>query len=410
MPKRQHRWDFFIAHAGADKQASEDLYDLLATKSRVFLDSRCLKLGDDWDVTLPAEQKASFVTVVLVSSKTDRAYYQREEVAAAISLTRTDSDRYRVVPIYLDEGVLSGDLVPYGLRLKHGLQLSGILTMAKAAVELQKLLTPGMAKQVKSSKPPSRLRQRSGILHQPPQNWVSPVRSSSAKYKLVAFDLDGTLIRGNKFAFSWEIVWQELGFGKEIQNKLKREYRQKTLPGSSRASQIEAYRQWCQKATELFKERNLTRDQLMKIGNPLTLTQNCREALAALRAQGIVIAIISGGISSFLENKFSDFRDYVDFVFINQFKFSPTGLLVDVIATDYDFQGKAEALELVKKRVGCTSAETVFVGDRFNDEAVMLEVGMAIAYPPNDSVTEGASHVSVAEDNLMAILDYVLVP
>lgn len=112
-------WDIFIAHAGADRDAAEALYDAIDGRARVFLDVRCLALGDDWDLALAGAQRASLMSVVLVSSRTDRAYYQREEIAAAVDLARRTA--HRVVPVYLDAAARDGGNVPYGLRLKHGL-------------------------------------------------------------------------------------------------------------------------------------------------------------------------------------------------------------------------------------------------------------------------------------------------
>ena len=67
------QWDFFIAHAGADASIAAALYDLLSASSKVFLDSRSLELGDDWDGEIPKAQRQSFITVVLVSSRGDAA-------------------------------------------------------------------------------------------------------------------------------------------------------------------------------------------------------------------------------------------------------------------------------------------------------------------------------------------------
>ena len=68
-------WDFFIAHASADAGTADQLYELLtASGARVFLDFRCVKLGDDWDRRIRAAQEASLISVILVSSKTDEAY------------------------------------------------------------------------------------------------------------------------------------------------------------------------------------------------------------------------------------------------------------------------------------------------------------------------------------------------
>lgn len=131
-------WDIFLAHAGADASVAEELYELLKP-CKVFLDSRSLLLGDDWDRELALAQRRSLVTVVLVSAHTDTAYYQREEVAAAIDMARADSTRHRVVPVYLEGVSAGGHEVPYGLRLKHGVSLpdsGGLAGVAQRLIEL----------------------------------------------------------------------------------------------------------------------------------------------------------------------------------------------------------------------------------------------------------------------------------
>ena len=133
-------WDLFLAHAGPDGPLAKQLFDLLDSKLRVFLDLERIELGDDWDDSLAAAQQRSLVTVVLVSSRTERAYYQREEIAAAIAMARADAESHRVVPIYL---VTPGEdiYIPYGLRLKHSLTLSETLTLSDAAARLIDLVT-----------------------------------------------------------------------------------------------------------------------------------------------------------------------------------------------------------------------------------------------------------------------------
>lgn len=134
-------WDFFLAHASPDAAAAGHLYDVLAegNAARVFLDSRSLQLGDDWDVRLAEAQRKSRVTVVLVSGHTENAYYQREEVAAAIAMAREDGQRHRVVPLFIGE-LNAEATIPYGLRLKHGLHVAGPGEMSSAAISLLGLL------------------------------------------------------------------------------------------------------------------------------------------------------------------------------------------------------------------------------------------------------------------------------
>jgi hypothetical protein len=149
MPEPNQKWDFFLAHAGSDTPVAEKLYDLLSPRARVFLDSRNLLEGDDWDQELAAGQRASLVTVVLVSASTEQAYYQREEIAAAIDMARKNKDTHRVVPLYWKTPLEQQPDIPYGLRLKHGLFASGPDDLPQIADRLislsQKLAERGKA-------------------------------------------------------------------------------------------------------------------------------------------------------------------------------------------------------------------------------------------------------------------------
>jgi hypothetical protein len=136
MDKKKYTWDFFIAHSSADKDLAEKLYGMLASKARVFLDSRSLILGDDWDDKIKEAQLNSLVTLVLISSSTEKAYYQKEEIAAAIALARKNPENHRVVPIYLNKGLLESNAVPYGLRLKHGLTITETFSLSALADKL----------------------------------------------------------------------------------------------------------------------------------------------------------------------------------------------------------------------------------------------------------------------------------
>jgi HAD superfamily phosphoserine phosphatase-like hydrolase len=246
-----------------------------------------------------------------------------------------------------------------------------------------------------------------GQIHRPPEDWVSGARKNALPYKVVVFDLDGTLLRGNAFDFSWEAIWNYLGVAKEQQKELRDEYRDKVEGGVPDAVRIAAYQTWCDKAVERFRDRGLTRAQLRELTEPMHLTVNCRNALTKLRKAGIATALVSGGVSSFLEDKFEDFHDYFDFVFINELVFSEDGIIEGVLATAYDFEGKTDAMDLVCKRVGCARAEAVFVGDRFNDADVLLKAGLGIAYPPSDFLSEENANKVVKEDDLLKILEFI---
>jgi hypothetical protein len=130
------KWDFFIAHASVDTPIAEQLYDLLAGSANVFLDSRSLELGDNWDLSLATAQGQARITVVLVTQNTDPAYYQRVEVAQAINMSRDLTEDHRVIPLYVDEDSAKGISAKYGLNLKQGLFLSDTVTIETAAFRL----------------------------------------------------------------------------------------------------------------------------------------------------------------------------------------------------------------------------------------------------------------------------------
>lgn len=131
------KWDVFIAYASPDRAQADDLFEALSSRWRVFLDHRCLRPGDNWDTSLSAAQRDALITIVLVSSRLDDAYYQREEVAAAIDLARRNPDTHRVVPIYLEK---TSNGAPYGLRIKHGLFLDDAIQMQGVISKLHELL------------------------------------------------------------------------------------------------------------------------------------------------------------------------------------------------------------------------------------------------------------------------------
>jgi hypothetical protein len=129
--KPAYDWDFFLAHAGADLGIAENLKQNLEPPAKVFLDAVNIELGDEWDEKLSEAQRASLISVVIVSPNTKKAYYQREEIAAALQMAREDPNSHRVVPVYLSAKQIPPGEIPYGLRLKHSLYLeSGDFTTA----------------------------------------------------------------------------------------------------------------------------------------------------------------------------------------------------------------------------------------------------------------------------------------
>lgn len=221
-----------------------------------------------------------------------------------------------------------------------------------------------------------------------------PVRKG--RYRVIAFDLDGTLLRG--IDFSWTVVWKHLGFPEAVYRGAMRDYRKgKTT-----------YQEWCELACAHFRAKNLRRGDFAKIVNGITVTKNLEETLTTLRDSGFILALISGGIDTFIEEMIPSAAELFD-ICINRLRYDqPSGLISGVDSTPFDFEGKTMALEAICKRHGCSLKEAVFVGEGFNDEDVINKVGLGIAYPPGETAIDAAA-MEVKEDDLSKILSYVLV-
>lgn len=133
------KWDFFLAHAGADLEAARQLKRQLEPPAEVFLDDEDISLGENWDRVLSEALRSSLIHVIMVSPNTEDAYYQCEEIAVAIQMAREDPHTRRVVPFYLNSrGVPKS--VPYGLKTRHGLSVADEKDLAAAKERLLRTL------------------------------------------------------------------------------------------------------------------------------------------------------------------------------------------------------------------------------------------------------------------------------
>jgi hypothetical protein len=108
-------WDFFIAHAGPDIASAKEVTRILEEVhgTRCFVDFRDLAAGAPWQRELKNALSSSDVVVVLISRHTPSAWYQEEEVALAVNLSRAQPEAHHIAPVLL--GDTSPQDLPYGL-------------------------------------------------------------------------------------------------------------------------------------------------------------------------------------------------------------------------------------------------------------------------------------------------------
>jgi len=221
--------------------------------------------------------------------------------------------------------------------------------------------------------------------------------------RMVAFDLDGTLLQEDGYIWSWQLLWRFLGYDDVIRIEMMN----RALNCEKKANST-WYQDWCDESADYFRQKDLKRSDFEEVTKNLVVAKGFREVIATLKNLNIKLFIISGGIDVFLEEKIPDWRELFDHAFINQFSFNNDGLFQRIKSTPYDFEGKWTCIEELCRENGWDSDQVVFVGDGFNDEYVLGRVGKAIGFNASGEVIRRNADVKIESNDLRDILPEIL--
>lgn len=228
----------------------------------------------------------------------------------------------------------------------------------------------------------------------------SSSRRSSSKYRMIGFDLDGTLLRGEGYKYSWKLVWDhiKLDNAKWFESKRKFELSSRTY---------QDYKEWCNRDCETMKSHEIKKEDFNEITSNIRATKNLIETLQKLKDEGFVLAIISGGIDIFIDMVIPHAKNYFDYICINKLVFDAQGKLTDIKPTPFDFVGKAAALTAICKKHGILLENSVFIGEGRNDQDAAKIAGLSIAYPYHEELDSIWKEFENTDD-LSKILNIVL--
>jgi len=218
------------------------------------------------------------------------------------------------------------------------------------------------------------------------------------KYKLVCFDVDGTLV--DNLEYSWQIFHDYFQVDRVRRKKAKKAFYDGKI----------SYLEWAKHDLNLWVEKKAKKEDFVKaIKNAeLKLMGGALETLEELKKKGMKLAIISGSLSVILEHFIPDYKEIFDDIFLSWIDFDEDGKIVKIEATSFDMEHKATALKQIAERESIKLEECVFVGDHDNDVKIAEEAGLSIAFNAHSEELKRVTNVNIEKKDLREIFKYIL--
>lgn len=216
------------------------------------------------------------------------------------------------------------------------------------------------------------------------------------KYKLVCFDVDGTLIDNLKF--SWQIFHDHF----QTDKHKREDARKKFFDGEI------TYLQWAEHDINLWKEKDAKKEEFLNAISHLKLMEGAMDTLNELKRKGLKLAVISGSLNVILEKFIPNYEEIFDDVFISRIYFDEHGSIRKIEATEFDMDAKALALKKIADRENIELSECVFIGDYLNDMKIIQEAGLGIAFNCMHDELKKAADVCIDKKDLREILKYIV--
>ena len=206
------------------------------------------------------------------------------------------------------------------------------------------------------------------------------------RYKLVIFDLDGTLTRERSV---WEYIHKKLekwyGFAEK--------YQQRFLAGEI------SYEQFCELDAQVWKGMKV--EELTHIVETVPFYPGVDELINHLKKKGLKLGMVSSGLSvlsTWVHQRYGfDYSVSNDLVHEN-------GVLTGKVRIQVHYDQKAVWVNKILNQFGVRPEESIAIGDSLGDMDMLQMAGFSVAFNSSCQDLEQIADVCIKNQNLADII------
>jgi phosphoserine phosphatase len=205
-------------------------------------------------------------------------------------------------------------------------------------------------------------------------------------YKLVVFDLDGTLTQERSI---WEYIHKQLGKWYGYAEEYQKEFLAEKI----------SYDRFCELDAEVWKGMRVA--ELLEIAKTVPFHQGADELISYLKNKGLKLAMVSSGLSilsHWVHQKYG-----FDYSVSNDLLYED-GTLTGKVKIQVYYDKKAEWVKRILKQFKMKSEEVIAIGDSLGDIDMFQMVGFSIAFNSSCSDLDRIASVCIQSRNLSDII------